>query len=70
MAVKAKAPAAKKAAKKPAGLGINDLAKEMKLEPASVRVKLRNAEIKRSGRGYSFASPAEVKRIAKQLSAS
>lgn len=49
--------------------GVNELARMMKLEPPTVRIKLRQSKIKRAGRGYSWNSEAEMKGIAKKLGA-
>lgn len=56
-------------AKKKAALGVSDLAKELKLEPATVRLKLREKKVKRKGRGYAWNTVAELKKVAQQLSA-
>lgn len=49
--------------------GVAELAKMMKLEEPTVRIKLRKAKIKRAGRGYGWKSEAEVKAVAKKLAA-
>lgn len=70
-----KAKAKKTAAAKPASdapqFGVEALAKAMEVEPATVRVKLRNAGVKKpSGqRGYDFKSKAGIAAMAKKLSA-
>lgn len=48
--------------------GISDLADAMGLKPASVRVKLRQNGIEKNGKGYHFATMAEVNELAKSLS--
>lgn len=78
----AKKPAAPKAeAKKPAPkeakapaadtpkYGIQDLAKMLDLKEASVRVKLRNSNVAKSGKSYGWNSKADLEAVAKQLSA-
>lgn len=50
-------------------LGINDMAKHMKMKPATVRQKLRNANIKKSGKGYAWPNQMALQKDAKRLSA-
>jgi hypothetical protein len=53
----AKKPAAKKPSTKKDGemkFGIEHFAKELGIEPASARVRLRNAGVKRAGKGYGW----------------
>lgn len=47
--------------------GIQALAKELGIEERSVRVKLRNAGIEKSGKFYDFKNKAGVEKVAKQL---
>lgn len=49
--------------------GVDALAKEMGVEVATVRVKLRNAGIEKGGRTYDFKSASGVKQMAKKLAA-
>ncbi len=62
----AKASAKPKAATA-ATLGIADLAKVMKVKPATARVKLRNAKITKPGKSYSWKTQAELKKVADKL---
>lgn len=55
----------KKVEKKKA-LGVPELAKLMKLEEQTVRLKLRAAKVKKAGKGYSFTD-TEMKSLAKKL---
>jgi hypothetical protein len=50
-------------------LGINDLAKLMKLEPATVRGNLRKKKIKKAGRAYAWKTQEEMKSVQKRLMA-
>lgn len=72
MAEKSKAKA-KKALVKPAAtdglLGVADLAKLTKLEAATVRVKLRDAKVKKTGKSYGWKTQAELKKVAAQITA-
>lgn len=68
--------AAKKVAKKVAvkaddapAFGVAELAKHMDVEPATCRVKLRAANIKKSGKGYGWKSKTEMEAVAKKLAA-
>lgn len=68
----AKAPAAKEAKSAPADApkyGIQDLAKMLDLKEASVRVKLRNSNVAKSGKSYGWNNKADLEAVAKQLSA-
>lgn len=49
--------------------GVADLAKSMGLKEGTVRLKLRGAKVKRTGRGYAWKSMPEVTAMAKKLSA-
>lgn len=70
-----KAPAKKSAKKKgpppveKPEFGIEYLAKAMKLEPATIRQRLRVAKVKKEGRTYDFKSKAGAEKVAKQLEA-
>jgi hypothetical protein len=46
---------------------VTDLAKKLKVEPATVRVQLRNAGIKRAGRSYGWNTEADLSKTANQL---
>lgn len=69
--VAAKASPAKEA-KAPAAdapkYGIQDLAKMLDLKEASVRVKLRNSNVAKSGKSYGWNNKADLEAVAKQLS--
>lgn len=68
----AKAPAAKEAKSAPADApkyGIQDLAKMLDLKEASVRVKLRNSNVAKSGKSYGWNNKADLEAVAKTLSA-
>jgi hypothetical protein len=43
--------------------GVDDLAKALGVEAASVRVKLRNNEIPRAGRSYGWNTKAELEEV-------
>lgn len=43
--------------------GIEDLAKLMGIEPASARVRLRAAGIKKTGKTYAWASKGEMEKV-------
>lgn len=47
--------------------GVPELAEFMGLEPTSVRVKLRNAGIEKSGRSYGWKTKKDMEACAKQL---
>lgn len=49
--------------------GVNELADELDLEPASVRVKLRNLEIEKAGSVYGWNSEREFQEVVKKLKA-
>ena len=49
--------------------GIDALAKEMGIEKATVRNKLREAGVNKDGRAYDFKDAAGVKKVAKKLAA-
>lgn len=66
---KAKAPKAEKApAAETHKYGIGDLAKILDLKEASVRVKLRNAKVPKTGKAYGWNTKGELEEVAKQLS--
>lgn len=47
-----------------------ELAEHMGIEPASVRVKLRNSGIEKTGRSYGWNTKKEMEQVAKDLKAS
>lgn len=49
--------------------GVAALAKEMDIEPATARVKLRDAGVKPKGGVYDFGDKAGVAKMAKKLAA-
>jgi hypothetical protein len=49
--------------------GVPELAEHMGLEPTSVRVKLRNAGIEKSGRSYGWDTKKAMEQAAKDLKA-
>lgn len=66
----AKAEKAEKAEKAPEfKFGVADLAEELGIEPASVRVQLRNRKIEKAGKSYGWNSKAELKEVVAQLKA-
>lgn len=65
MATKAKAKTKKSPEEFP--LGIDDLAKMLKVEPATARVKLRANNVKRTGKSYGWKTQAEMKKVADKL---
>ena len=69
MAKPAKAAAAKETpapVEKPE-FGVAELAEALGIEPTSVRVKLRNAEIEKTGRSYSWPNQKAFDAVVKQL---
>jgi hypothetical protein len=44
--------------------GVTDLAEILDIEPASVRVKLRNNEVEKAGKSYGWNTEKELKAIA------
>lgn len=73
MAKKSKANEAETEATKEAPVkpnyGVPELAEHMGLEPTSVRVKLRNAGIEKSGRSYGWDTKKAMEQVAKDLKA-
>lgn len=75
MAKKAKKMVVKKKAAKSNGrqqkseikFGVRQLAKHMGVEDATVRLRLRDAGVKKSGKSYDFESDAGVKKVAVKL---
>lgn len=56
--------------KKETKYGIEYVAKALKISPASARIKLRGAKVKKSGKSYSWDSKAAADKVVSQLSAS
>jgi hypothetical protein len=54
---------------KVAKFGIAHLAKKMKLKPSTVRIKLREAKIKKMGKSYTWATEVELTKVASKLAA-
>lgn len=70
----AKKAATKTAAKKAGAddkpkLGINELAKVMKLEPETVRKRLRDSGMKKTGKAWGWKNKAELETVAKKIAA-
>lgn len=49
--------------------GVNELADLLGIEPASVRVSLRNKNVKKAGRAYGWNTKAELDEVAAKLKA-
>ena len=49
--------------------GVPELAEELEIAPASVRVKLRKAGIEKAGKSYGWNTQAELREVVKQLEA-
>lgn len=47
--------------------GVSDLAEALNIKPASVRVKLRNAEVAKNGKSYGWNSKADLQAVINQL---
>ena len=47
--------------------GVQDIADALDIAPASVRVKLRNADIEKAGKSYGWNSKAELKEVIDEL---
>lgn len=48
--------------------GVSDLAEKLGIEPASVRVQLRNRKVEKAGKSYGWNTQKEFDAVAKQLS--
>lgn len=59
--------AAKAEAPADAGYGVAYLAKELGIEPFSVRVKLRDHEVPKNGNRYQWASKKEADKVVAQI---
>ena len=73
MAKKDKAEKAAKSEKKESApefkFGVADLAEKLGIEPASVRVQLRNRKIEKAGKSYGWNTKAELQEVVDQLKA-
>ena len=49
--------------------GVEDLAEELGIKPASVRVQLRNKGIEKAGKAYGWDTKKELKEVIAQLKA-
>lgn len=49
--------------------GVQDIADELGIKPASVRVQLRNKGIEKAGKSYGWNTKSELKEVISQLSA-
>lgn len=47
--------------------GVNDLAEALEIKPASVRVRLRNAEIEKAGKQYGWNSKKEFMKVLEEI---
>lgn len=47
--------------------GVDDIAEELGIKPASVRVQLRNKGIEKAGKKYGWNSKSELKEVIAQL---
>ena len=47
--------------------GVTDLAKELDIEPASVRVQLRNRKVEKAGKSYGWNTQKEFDEVVKLL---
>lgn len=61
--------AEKKAAAPEFKYGVADLAEKLGIEPASVRVQLRNKKIEKAGKSYGWNSKAELDEVVAALKA-
>lgn len=59
-----------KAAEREFKFGVEDIAEELDIKPASVRVQLRNKGIEKAGKSYGWNSKSELKEVIDQLKAS
>lgn len=50
--------------------GVQDIADELGIKPASVRVQLRNKGIEKAGKAYGWNTKSELKEVISQLKAS
>lgn len=60
---------AEKATEREFKYGVEELAEELGIKPASVRVQLRNKGIEKAGKQYGWNSKSELKEVIDQLKA-
>lgn len=60
---------AEKATEREFKYGVEDLAEELGIKPASVRVQLRNKGIEKAGKQYGWNSKSELKEVVEQIKA-
>jgi hypothetical protein len=58
-----------KAAEREFKYGVEDIAEELGIKPASVRVQLRNKGIEKAGKAYGWNSKSELKEVIEQIKA-
>lgn len=58
---------AEKAAEREFKFGVEDIADELGIKPASVRVQLRNKGIEKAGKSYGWNSKSELKEVIDQI---
>lgn len=58
---------AEKAAEREFKFGVEDIAEELGIKPASVRVQLRNKGIEKAGKSYGWDSKSELKEVIDQI---
>lgn len=58
---------AEKATEREFKFGVEDIAEELGIKPASVRVQLRNKGIDKAGKSYGWNSKADLKEVVDQL---
>lgn len=66
---KAEVEKAEKATEREFKYGVGDLAEKLELEQASVRVKLRNANVAKAGKAYGWNTKKELDEVVEQLKA-
>ena len=60
---------AEKATEREFKYGVEDIAEELGIKPASVRVQLRNKGIEKAGKAYGWNSKSELKEVIEQIKA-
>lgn len=58
---------AEKTAEREFEYGVEDIAEELGIKPASVRVQLRNKGIEKAGKSYGWNSKKELKEVIEQI---
>lgn len=58
---------AEKQAEREFKFGVEDIAEELGIKPASVRVQLRNKGIEKAGKSYGWNSKSELKEVIEQI---